>query len=711
LLFAAFNVYSQTTIFVSNGNYKYFLGVCEPDSNWYKPAYTDSSWTVGHHTIGYGNVNDSIEIDTVTSLYLRIKFSISSKANIKCANFFADYDDGFVAYLNGHEIARINLGKTGDTIPYNRLTDRSHEPVLYRNYFEPNGIYLDSVLLAQCLEDGENILSVQVHNDSVKGSDLYFNGFLFDLTNVDYRFWDSYPYSPNIHYNYYYKQVVLDSSQLPIVMINTNEYGIPYPDSVYIAHMGVINNGTGKYNKPTDAFTDFNGRIAINLHGNNSLDMPKKYYKIETQEANGSNLDVSLLSMPKDNDWILYGSFMDKTLIRNELAFTIGRKLGYYEPRTKYCNLFLNGEYQGVYILTEKIKRGKNRVNITKMYPQDISGVAVTGGYILNQNIVEYPKPLEIAAEQSSYIYIYVNDYYSVLDIPEYKDPVLGYKKYIDDQTLLDYVIANEFFKNCDSYLASTYFYKDRDDVDGRINFGPLWDNDLAFGNAPNGWQLGQRTDGWQFEVSTGLAITKILRDTSFANRFKNKWHNLRTSGFLSTTSLKNLIDSLANNVSIDREMNFKVWPIIDKDLYYNWTAEKINFSTTDSGAIENLKNWITQRTQWIDDHIDAIYYPDNTGINYAENPGMYDKFWTVPNPVNNYVNIETNISKPGNYSIQITDLNGMIMHRIQNLYLSAGKGNYVFGKDILDGMTNGIYILTISRNNNIIHIDKIVKL
>ncbi len=712
LIALAINAYSQKIIFRSNGSYKYFVGTSEPDTNWYKPGFDDSGWKQGNCSIGYGVKHDSTVIDTTTSVYLRIKFTVSNKDAIKAANFFADFDDGFVAYLNGNEITRINLGKPGEYIAHDRLTDRSHEAYLYRNYFEPNGFYLDDSLLSHCLVNGDNILSVQVHNDSVKGSDLFFNSILFDLTNEIYSFWTNYSYGSNfIYYNYYYRQYPLDSTKLPIVVINTDEFGLPVAHTRYVAHMGIINNGPGKLNRPTDTCTDYNGRITIEIKGNLSKDMPKKSFRIETQDSTGEQINVPLLGMPKDNDWVIYGPVFDKTLIRNELAFTIGRKLGYYEPRTRYCELIINGEFQGLYVFMEKIKRGVNRVNITKMTPDDNSGVELTGGYIVNLYLIEYPKSDEITAAQTNYINNYINNYYALLDSAKFLDPNVGYKKYIDDQTLLDYVIANELLKNCDSYSGSTYFYKDRDDKDGRIKYGPLWDNDLAFGDAPDEWQQAATYKGWQFNVTGYLRITKILRDTTFVNRFINKWHDLRTNGFLRDDSLSNLIDTLAGNIKDDQDLNYQVWPLIDKDFYYMWNFKNVCISTTYSGAMDNLHNWIAQRLTWIDDNIGSIYYPNNAKIISAGETGSNDKFDISPNPFSNYLNIEYNIVNPGIYSLQLCDLNGRIIYMVQNLNLHEGQDRYKLENKNLTGLPKGIYILNILRNNNIIQKEKIVKI
>ena len=110
---------------------------------------------------------------------------------------------------------------------------------------------------------------------------------------------------------------------------------------------------------------------------------PKKSYSFETRAANSENLDVSLLDMPEENDWVLYAPYNDKSLIRNVITYNLSNRIGRYASRTKYCELIINGEYLGIYVLMEKVKRNKNRINISKCEERDISGNDVTGGYII----------------------------------------------------------------------------------------------------------------------------------------------------------------------------------------------------------------------------------------------------------------------------------------------------------------------------------------
>ena len=96
---------------------------------------------------------------------------------------------------------------------------------------------------------------------------------------------------------------------------------------------------------------------------------PKKPYRFETVDSFGENNNVSLLGMPEENDCVLYATWSYKTLIRNVLTYQLSNELGLYASRSRYCELYLNGDYKGIYVLMEKIKRDQNRVNISKLDP------------------------------------------------------------------------------------------------------------------------------------------------------------------------------------------------------------------------------------------------------------------------------------------------------------------------------------------------------
>lgn len=272
------------------------------------------------------------------------------------------------------------------------------------------------------------------------------------------------------------QKVNFTSSNLPIVVIDTHGQAIPDEPKIE-ADMGIIYNGPGVRNNLSDPFNHYNGKIAIEIRGSSSQQFPKKQYGFETKDAQGKDLDVSLLNMPEEADWILSASYSDKTLMRNVLAYKLANDMGRYASRTQFCEVVLNGDYHGVYMLMEKIKRDKNRVNISKMEPTDISGDALTGGYIIKIDKLEgsdtdgwystflpypgawqriyyqydTPKLEDLAPEQISYIKNFVFTFENLMTKPEYADPQNGYAQYIDIDSFVDYFILNEISRNVES--------------------------------------------------------------------------------------------------------------------------------------------------------------------------------------------------------------------------------------------------------------------
>ncbi len=127
----------------------------------------------------------------------------------------------------------------------------------------------------------------------------------------------------------------------------------------------------------------YDGSIGIKLRGNSSLSNNQKKYTIELRGADGRDVEASLLGMPAHSDWVLLAPYNDVSAVRDPLAFQLWRDMGHWGPRTQMVELMINGDYRGIYILSEAIKVGKDRVDITKMKKSDVRGRDVTGGYLL----------------------------------------------------------------------------------------------------------------------------------------------------------------------------------------------------------------------------------------------------------------------------------------------------------------------------------------
>ena len=178
---------------------------------------------------------------------------------------------------------------------------------------------------------------------------------------------------------------IFSESNLPIVLIETNGQEIVDEPSI-IADMKIISNGNGMTNHVEDVANNYNGKITIEYRGNFSQLLPQKPYKIETKDAMNVDLDVSLLGMPAEHEWVLIPNYNDKSLVRNALASKLFADMGHYASRNQFCEVVLNGNYQGIYLFMEKIKRDPNRVAIAKLQPNENTGLNLTGGYIIKSD-------------------------------------------------------------------------------------------------------------------------------------------------------------------------------------------------------------------------------------------------------------------------------------------------------------------------------------
>ena len=314
---------------------------------------------------------------------------------------------------------------------------------------------------------------------------------------------------------------------LPIVFVDTKGKCLDSKVTEKIpATMKVLD---GKTNNVADSAKGTRYDIGIKVRGQSSALFPKPGYGVEVRDEKGEGLDVSLFGLPPSDDWVFHGPYVDKSLIRNALAHWLFRQAGHYSPRSKHFDLYINGVYRGVYVLLEKIKRDKYRVDVSKLKETDISGEEVTGGYIwafdktgtntggagsgpiekegfstsdgLNV-ILHYPKKENIKKEQENYLKKYLNDLEGLFKNGKNGQ---GYEKYVDMTSALDYVLHEEVTNNADSYWCSFFLHKPKDKTDsngvkteGKVTLGPAWDFNLAMSNGTqpeNGGGQGQ--GGW----------------------------------------------------------------------------------------------------------------------------------------------------------------------------------------------------------------------
>ncbi|MDH5767066.1 MAG: CotH kinase family protein, partial [Gammaproteobacteria bacterium] len=501
---------------------------------------------------------------------------------------------------------------------------------------------------------GSNLLCIQTHNATLFSSDMSSRVFLslgINNTSNDYNptpIWFTAP-------------ILLFDSNLPIVVVNTNNVSIPDEPKID-AFMGIIYNGPGARNYMSDPFNEYQGDIGIERRGSSSGGFPKKAYGLETRGPNGENNNVNLFGWPADNDWILYAPYSDKSLIRNVLTYHLGNETGHYAPRTQLCELVINGNYQGVYVLMERIKQSPGRVNVDKLTIADTLNNELSGGYIVKIDkftaggilawispippYVGAPVPISyqfhdpefdtLLPVQKQYIENYITDFELALDGANFTDPVLGYQPYIDLMSFIDYMIINEISRNVDGYRLSSYFHKHRVSEGGKLVAGPLWDFNLAWGNA--NYCNGSVIAGWEidFELVCGgggfqnpFWWKKFVQDPFFTNVLNCRWQELRQD-VLHKDSLFAYIDTLAAHLNESQARNFQKWQILGT---YVWPNNFIG--NTHAEEITYLKTWINARIDWID----ANMFGSCTNLGTDET--AFAQIKVYPNPSSSDVNFD----------------------------------------------------------------------
>lgn len=449
------------------------------------------------------------------------------------------------------------------------------------------------------------------------------------------------------------------SSDLPIVLFyNFGAGGIP---STYVAQPGIIAvfeptvNGRA-YLTNTPVLCE---RMGMHLRGSSTLGQPKGNFALEFWDEYNDEANVELLGMPAESDWVFYASDnFEPVLIHNAYMHQLSRDVGRYSPRTRTVEVYLNtaggavtvpsaggGNYNGVYIVEEKIKVGKDRVDIDKLELENTTEPSVTGGYLLKIDrsgsgdatlnagsasmVYVSPDGAELNAglrnAQNTYIANYFNTFYSVLSSATWTNPTTGYAAYIDVDAAIDHHLLNVLSFNIDALRLSAYLYKPRN---GKITMGPLWDYDRTLGSTdgrdfnPRRWRSGSPDYGTDMFNSDPIFnnpwYSKMFTDIDFWQKYIDRYQQLRRAQF-STNHLHALVDTLANQVRESQAREYVRWG--------GWNAPRNGtacdgagagycntFNGTYQGEIDFMKKWLADRVDFMDTNFLAPVSLSSTG-------------------------------------------------------------------------------------------------
>lgn len=443
------------------------------------------------------------------------------------------------------------------------------------------------------------------------------------------------------------KRVKLTSTNLPIVWLTVDDDVERYERVT--ARMKIIDNGEGKTNyadtvKHPGQHVDYDGYIALRYRGNSSYTYSaKKPYSFKPLnrplEEGGSSQRVSILGMPKDNNWALLAPYNDKSLLRDMLAFEISRPWMEFTPQGRFCEVICNEIYFGVFLLSEVVSKGKNRLNLSD--PGE-AGDALTGGYLLEVDRndephyvsrywpvcsdgslitttyvyyqYKWPDFIDLTDAQLAYIQGYIDEMEEAFATGSFRSSETGECLYVDEMSFIDYQLAMEIAHNVDAYRLSCKFYKRCDSDDRRFKLA-VWDMNLAYGNS--NYYEGYRTDTWMYQVND--IIPKkfsadmvpfwwycLNNDSIYTQRLKERWAQYRTSN-LSMSCLMATVDSLAQVLTVGgaEQRNSKAYPVWGVYVWPNYYIAQ-NFVE----EISFIKQWLVKRIQWIDKQLDFVPEP-----------------------------------------------------------------------------------------------------
>ena len=521
------------------------------------------------------------------------------------------------------------------------------------------------------------------------------------------------------------------NSDIPLVVLNTHGQTIPDGSSIY-ANMKIIDNGSGSINHSTDAGNIYSGNIDITIRGASSASYPQKPYGLTTYKFDSStDSNVVLLNMPSEHDWILLAGYNDKSFIRNTLMFKLFNDMGHYAARYRHCELVLNGEYEGVYIFMEKIKRDSNRVNISKLKTADTTGDALTGGYIFEHNYpgpgwasvyspdscntryyeyeYNYPSGSSIQPQQGLYIEHIMDTLEKRLNSPAFADSAAGYRPLINSISFADYLICNELSWNIDGFKKSMFFYKNKNNHDSTLHAGPIWDFDWSLKRTP--WTPTDYS-GWTYNSPpcSGDVLylpwwNIMMGDTVFQNEVRCHWEYFRQHSFR-TDSIDRYIDSMAALLNEAQARHFNRWAILGIN---TGTPEVPPFSASYAEEMDTLKSIMMQRMRWMDanlpGHCYTPYVPNTGGGSGTTSTAQIENAPSLvcyPNPAGNnfkisYTGSRTNALK--------------IYSQLGQLVYSQQVSSQQFKQSVnCSSWINGIYLVCVQQENGETIFSKVTK-
>lgn len=523
------------------------------------------------------------DIKKEKNLTLQTTINIKDVTAIKEGSLAFNYKYSAKIYINDHFLIDINK----DLITPVSNNEKPNS-ITVIEYWRNRAITIPQNLL----KNGANTISIVIYNTSEFKSISANKIPLAFLVKGNKNDFDT-------NYKIEKPKTSFSSSTLPIFKINTFNKVIPDEPKTNAFLTIANNNGTNLLSDSTLGY-----KIGIERRGNTSQSFAKKSYSFKLNKKD------SLLGMSLSKKWVLYGPFADKSLIRNALAYSLYNQMGNHTPKTEFVELIINNNYQGIYVLTEKIQIGKEHININKLKVDKKDKTNISGGYILevDRNTIKASFPNDTTAH-NLYYGVYapkqkklkkhtlktIKEQYALFEQHLYeKDSIF---EFADINSFVDYLIITEVCRNIDGYRLSTFIYNpDITAKKPKFYIGPIWDYNFSFGLA--NYHDGYKTEGFVYNVDKFVPFYwhTLLKDSTFNAKLKERYSALRKTS-LSNKNIFKTIDQLTNKLENSVPNNFVKWDVLGAEEF--WPNHYLG--KTHKDEIDYLKNWTEKRLKFID--------------------------------------------------------------------------------------------------------------
>lgn len=424
-------------------------------------------------------------------------------------------------------------------------------------------------------------------------------------------------------------------THLPLVIIDTGGQEIPgkvtgetdafgetintlAPDGrdVINVSFAVVDN-QDRNNHPTDTPT-LTSTAEIRVRGHSSRLFEKSPYQLDLVDENGEAAPAQIMGMSAHSEWVLNGPYLDKSLVRNYMWYNIAGEVMEWAPNVRYCELIIDGDYRGLYLMVESITDGQEcRLDLSttaknmkatgyllrgdRTTQEDLGSVRDIYSYLermltLRTDImIKYPKRSELTEELREEIELEFAAFEKALYSYDYNSGDYGYDNYIDVDNFVDYYLINEFSLNVDAGRYSTYLYKD---MSGKYKLA-VWD----FNNACDNF-VADRLDPDRIDMTSHAWFSMLCKSEDFVERLLKRYDELRET-VLNETYLLSYIDETLAYLGPAVERNNQRW----NEAMTEWEplSPASRNAHSHAEAVEQLKEWLYERGIWLDENFHTI--------------------------------------------------------------------------------------------------------